>query len=125
MSQATASTPRRAVRRPWPRWVRYALWTLLGILGTLAVGTFVTVWFGAVHGVEFNPYTFARRSYSFYEVPVVRWQVRGIRREEVTSAVTNFLEQNKYVTATKQAPDVWHIVIGTRGVRSPTIGDAN
>ncbi len=125
MSQATPSAPRSATRRKWPRWVPYAGWTLLGLLAALAVVTFATVWFGAVHGVELNPYTFARRSYSFYEVPLIRWQVRGIRREDVTSAVANFLEQQNYVTAAKKAPDVWHIVTGTRGVRPPSVGNAN
>src|SRR5688572_31781097 len=87
MSQAPGNGPRSTTRRPWPHWLRYVLWTVLGLLGTLALGAFLTVWFGGVHGVEFNPHTFARRSYSFYEVPVLRWQVRGIRREDVTSAV--------------------------------------
>ena len=112
-------------RRPWPRWLVYGLWTMVGLLGTVAAAAFLTFWFGGVHGVEFNPYTFARRSYSFYEVPILRWQVRGIRREDVTSAVANFLETNKYVATAKQAPDVWHIVVGARGMREPTVGDAN
>ena len=121
---AASNAPRSATRRSWPSWVRYVLWALLGVLLALAVVTFVTVQFGAVHGVEFNPHSFARRSYSFYEVPIIRWQVRGIRREDVASDCTDFLQQNKYVASAKKAPDVWHVVVGTRGLRPPTDGDA-
>ena len=132
MSQGTATapsaavtTPRSAARRPWPRWIAYVGWTVLGLALAAAVVTFATVQFGAVHGVELNPYTFARRSYSLYEIPILRWQVRGIRREDIPSTVVDFLEQQKYVAAAKGSPDVWHIVTGSRGVQAPTIGDAN
>jgi hypothetical protein len=123
MSQAAVPVVRTTARRKWPRWVGYVGWTLLGILLTTSFVSLMTLWFGGVHGVELNPYSFARRSYSFYEIPIVRLQVRGIRREPVQSTAVDFLEQQKYVADPKKAPDVWHIVVGTRGAREPTIGD--
>jgi hypothetical protein len=119
MTSAPTPAVRTSARRQWPRWLVYAGWTVLAIIVVGAAGTIFTVQFGGVHGVELNPYSFARRSYSFYEVPIVRWQVRGIRREDVTSVVVDFLEKEKYLPATKAAPDVWHIVVGSRGVSGP------
>jgi hypothetical protein len=124
MSQPATPAPRSTARRKWPGWVRYTGWTLLGILATSGFVALITYWFGGVHGVELNPYSFARRSYSFYEVPIIRLQVRGIRREPVTCTAVDFLEQQKYVADSKKAPDVWHIVVGTRGASPPTIGNA-
>jgi hypothetical protein len=125
MSQPASPAPKSAKRRPWPRWLVVTLWTLLGLVLTAGAVTFATVWFGGVHGVEINPYSLARRSYSFYEIPIVRWQVLGIRREDVTSITVVFLEKQKYVAAAKGAPNVWHVVTGTRGRRAPVIGDAD
>jgi hypothetical protein len=127
LSRMSVATPaiRTSTRRPWPKWLKYTGWTLLGLVVAGLVVTFATVQFGGVHGVELNPHSFARRSYSFYEVPIIRWQVRGIRRDDVASVVVDFLEQQKYLPATKAAPDVWHIVVGTRGMRPPTLGDAD
>ncbi len=98
---------------------------MLGALAAVGVVSLATLWFGAVHGVELNPYTLARRSYFFYEIPLIRWQVRGIKREDVSSITVDFLEGEKYVPPAKGAPNVWHVVTGYRGVRAVTIGDAD
>jgi hypothetical protein len=126
IASAPAGPPARSKsRRKWPRWLVWTGWSLLGALVALSLGTFLTLWFGGVHGVEINPYTFARRSYSFYEIPLIGWQVRGIRREDVASTSVDFLSQQKYVAPAKGAPNVWHIVAGTRGVSAQVIGDAD
>jgi hypothetical protein len=93
-------------------------------LGATGLIAFLTVQFGAVHGVELNPHTFARRSYSLYEIPLVRLQVRGIRREDVAGVCAEFLADQKYVPQAKGAPDIWHVVTATRGTRRPLLGDA-
>lgn len=125
MSQSTAVATRKAASRKWPRWIVISAWTTLGLLTSAALIAFLTVQFGAVYGVEFNPYSFARRSYSLYEIPLIRVQVRGLRREDVPSLAVDFLDQQKYVAASTGAPNVWHVVTATRGVRMPKIGDAD
>jgi hypothetical protein len=125
MADAATTTTKSKTRRKWPRWVVWTAWSLLGVLAVVGVISLATLWFGAVHGVELNPYTLARRSYFFYEIPLIRWQIRGIKREEVTSVLADELERDKYVPPAKTAPNVWHLVTGSRGVRGPTIGDAD
>lgn len=125
MSQPTTGISHRAAGRKWPRWIGWLGWTLLGVLAVSACVAFFTLQFGAVHGVELNPYSFARRSYSLYEVPVIRWQVRGVRREDVSGDAEKFLGSQKYVSPPAKAPNVWHIVVAARGTRPPRIGDAD
>jgi len=125
MSQAPKSAARSTTRRKWPRWLVWTGWSVLGVLVTAGIVALATLWFGTVYGVELNPYTLARRSYFFYEIPLIRWQVRAIQREDVGSIVVDFLEGQKYVPPAKGAPDVWHVVTGHRGAHSATIGDAD
>jgi hypothetical protein len=126
MSQgAGAAAGRKKTGRKWPRWFVVTLWSLLGLLAATGLVAFLTVQFGAVYGVELNPYTFARRSYSLYEIPLIRLQVRGIRREDVAGVAAEFLAAQKYIRAAKGAPDVWHVVTATRGKRQQRLGDAD
>ena len=122
MSQPSAPAPVTR-RRRLPKWAVWTLWGLLGVVLAVLLVAFVTAQFGAVHGIEMNPYSFERRTYSFYEIPLIRVQVLGIRRNPVTDVTQSFLATNKYVT-TKNVPDVWHIVQAAKGVRAPKVGDA-
>ena len=58
----SATAARKRTGRKWPRWIVITLWSLLGLLAATGLVAFLTVQFGAVHGVELNPHTFARRS---------------------------------------------------------------
>jgi len=118
-------TTKAKARRKWPRWLVWTGWSVLGVVAAAGAVALATLWFGSVHGVELNPYTLARRSYFFYEIPLIRWQVRGIKREDVISHVADLLAKEKYVPPAKNAPNVWHVVMGSRGMRSMTIGDAD
>jgi hypothetical protein len=120
MSSATPPSPRRKL----PRWLIWIGWTLIVLLIFVGIGAFITRQFGGVYGIELNPHTFARRSYSFYEVPLLGWQVVAIRRDDVESDAVTFLTDNKYVADPKQAPDEWHLVQGVRGISPVVIGDA-
>jgi tetratricopeptide (TPR) repeat protein len=112
-------------RRRWPKWLPWIGWCAFGILASALLVWIVTLWFGGVHGIEFSPQTFERRSYSFYELPIIGIQVTAIRHEDVTKSTELFLATNKYITPPKGGRQDWHIVIGTRGQKARRKGDAS
>jgi hypothetical protein len=123
MSQAATT---RAPRRPWPKAVVYALWGILGILAATLLVFMLTLWFGGVHGTEFSPQTFERRSYSFYELPLVGVQVTAIQHDDLTGVAETFLTSNNYVaTPPAGSPQDWHIIVGSRGTKLLREGDAS
>src|SRR6188508_2076794 len=93
-AMSAASTTRRSL----PKWLGVAGWTVLGLLGATLAVFVLTVTFGAVHGTEFCPQTFQRRTYSLYELPLIGIQVTGIRREDVSQAAELFIASQKYIT---------------------------
>lgn len=123
MSQVAAP---RAARRPWPKGVVYALWSILGLLAVTLLVFLLTLWFGGVHGTEFSPQTFERRSYSFYELPVIGIQVTAIRHDDLSGTAETFLTSNKYVAVPPAGgPQDWHIIVGSRGTKMFRKGDAS
>ena len=78
--QAMAGSDSKSTQSSAARgWVPIVGWTIVGLLGATLLVFVVTVLFGAVHGVEFCPQTFERRSYSYYELPLVHIQMTGER----------------------------------------------
>jgi hypothetical protein len=123
MSQAAIT---RSARRPWPKGVVYGLWGILGILAVTLLVYVLTLMFGGVHGTEFSPQTFERRSYSFYELPLVGVQVTAIRHDDMTGVVETFLTSNSYIaTPPAGRPQDWHIIVGSRGTKLLRKGDAS
>ncbi|HZN32637.1 MAG TPA: hypothetical protein VFB80_02425 [Pirellulaceae bacterium] len=113
-------------RRPWPRWIAVTFWTVLGLLAAALLVVMLTITLGAVHGIEFSPERFERRSYSFYELPFVGIQVRAVRREDLTTVAETFITSNKYIPPPPPVgQETWHIVIGSRGTRLMRRGDAS
>jgi hypothetical protein len=115
----SSSSPKR-----WPRWLPIAGWSLLALLGVAFFGYTFTVMFGAVHGIEFSPQSFERRSYSFYEVPLLGIQLTAKREEDLSSNTETFLTSNKYIVPPASGKKDWHIVVGSRGPRLQRKGDA-
>lgn len=97
----------------------------MGLLGATFFVYVITVTFGAVHGVEFCPQTFERRSYSFYELPLVGIQLTAKRNEDLTTTAETFLTSQKYITPPPGGQQDWHIVVGSRGPRLLRQGDAH
>lgn len=119
MSSAAPSTsPGR-----WPRWLPVAGWTVLGLLAAALLVFMATITFGAVHGVEFCPQTFERRSYSYYEIPLIHWQVTGELHEDVTGGTELSVTSKNYIKPPSGEPD-WHVLVGSLGTRGRRAGDA-
>jgi hypothetical protein len=95
----------------------------VGTLGVTLLVFVATVIFGGVHGSEFCPQTFERRSYSYYELPVVRIQVTGERNEDLTGPTEQYVRSQKYFTAVSGKKD-WHVLVGSQGTRLRRPGDA-
>src|SRR5690242_11202324 len=91
------SMPTPAARR-WPRWLPIVGWSVLSVLGAILLLFLATVTFGAVHGREFCPQTFERRSYSYYELPLVHIQMTGERHDDLTGDTEKHVTSNKYIT---------------------------
>ncbi|MBW8883472.1 MAG: hypothetical protein JF612_01570 [Planctomycetia bacterium] len=115
--------PTSAARR-WPRWLPILGWSILGALGVTLLVFLATVTFGAVHGTEFCPQTFERRSYSYYELPLVHLQMTGERHEDLTGDTEKHVTSNKYITQAGSGKKDWHVLIGSRGTRLRRPGDA-
>src|SRR5437763_4737012 len=99
--------PTSATRR-WPRWLPIVVWSILGALGATLLVFLATVTFGAVHGTEFCPQTFERRSYSYYELPLRHIQTTGERHEDLTGATEEHVTSNKY-TAPGGGKNDWQV----------------
>jgi hypothetical protein len=110
--------------KSWPRWVAIAGWSVLGILGVVLLVSVATYLFGAVHGTEFCPQTFERRSYSYYELPIVRVQITGEKHDDLTGATELHVTSQKLIAPLTAAKKDWHVLVGSRGTRVRRPGDA-
>lgn len=111
-SQRRMSTPATASRSSAPRRRQVVLLCLVGPLILLAVGGYVTLFFGQVSGTEFSPESFDRRSFRYHEVPLLGWQVTPIKRDSATGTLETFLQQQDYFTA--QAATRWDLIMATQ-----------
>jgi hypothetical protein len=121
----SSPTPAAATTRRWPFWLAIAGWSILAVGGTALVVFLATVTFGAVHGTEFCPQTFERRTYAYYEVPIVGIQVTGEKHEDKTGGTEMSLTANKLITPPAGGNQDWHVLIGSRGTRLRRPGDAH
>lgn len=96
----------------------------LFVLIAAAFGLFTaTVRFGLVTGEEFSPYTFQRRIYSYYELPLVRLQITPVTRQVQRNPLEKMLVQDRYVEP-KTPLKRWDFVAARRGGRLWRRGNA-
>jgi hypothetical protein len=111
---------------PRSRKGRGAYW-LLGALATFGLSVVVliaTFLFGQHGGEEFCPDTFTRRSFYYFQIPLLGLQVTPILRDDTTNSLENYLLAHKLVPPNSTDNPRWDLVMarsaGSRLVR----GDA-
>jgi tetratricopeptide (TPR) repeat protein len=105
MSQQTAapaSSTTGSRRSSGSKVLRFVV-TLMIVLALLGMGWLWIVTFGAVVGEEFSPQRFQRRTFTYYQIPLLGIQIRPIVREAYRGNVEKFLVNNKYVQVTASA----------------------
>ena len=80
---------------------------------------------GFVRGSEFAPSHFVRRSFSFYEIPLVHWQITPIRRSDDTPPAVTYVKTKILKKVPKGTATNWHLVSLSRGILGTTNADAN
>lgn len=94
--------------RVWP-------WVLMGMLLALPLIAGATMRFGLVHGQEFSPGAFQRRSFLWYELPLIGIQLTPIVRNNSTNDLEQYVTQQKWVLEQQTGPTSWDLVRGSRG----------
>jgi hypothetical protein len=108
--------PRAARRSTWATRITVSGFSLLLMIAVLV---YVTVVMGYVAGEEIASETFQRRTFCYYQLPVVELQISGITRADSTGLLENYLidENLISVAATKTPPDEsirWDLVNANR-----------
>ncbi len=122
----TGGTPRgpeadRAGRAKRPRWL---LW-VTALLGVLAIVYLTTHFLGHVHGEEFSPTTFERRSFAYYQIPLLRIQVTPVVRQVTTNDLESIVRQEILVSQTSKGAPRWDLVRAHQAGRQVFAGDAH
>jgi hypothetical protein len=84
----------------------------------------VIVTMGHVEGEEFSPTHFRSRTFSFYEIPIIHWQITPISRSTTTPSTAILLTQKKWITPPATPPSIWHISSLRHGVGESKDDDA-
>lgn len=64
---------------------------------------------GRVTGEEFAPSHFQSRSFRYWELPVLHWQLTAIERSSATPPLVRFLTSQGLLKPPPGAPTVWHL----------------
>lgn len=99
------------------------LWLISAIvLSVLLWGVVATM--GYVEGEEFSPTHFRSRRFSFYEIPIIHWQITPIDRSSSTPSTAILLTQKKWISPPSASPTTWHLVSLSRGGNESQEDDA-
>jgi len=91
-------------------------WIVLvsGLLIVLGLALIV-LFFGHVRGREFAPSHFETRSFSFYEIPLLKLQITPIRRTSEQSKLQAYLTTTALLTRPTGQATIWHLIEVERG----------
>jgi hypothetical protein len=104
-----------------PNWV-YGI----GVGVLLMVFLFVvTLMFGRIGGEEFSPHDFKRRTFHYYEIPLLRIQVWPIKRFDSTGDLEAQLVKDKLIPSKTPDEPRWDLIHGYRGATPVAEGDAH
>ncbi len=120
MTQA-ANGPTQSSQRRWLGRLVLGIATVVGILFIVFIAT---ISFGVVSGEEFSPDSFARRSFVYYEIPLIGQQVTPIGRDDTTNALESYLCTQKLVPVKSSTKPRWDLVCARRGTMEVFRGDA-
>ena len=87
---------------------KLAIGGLIAVCCVIVVGL-ASLIFGGVTGEEFNPYTFQRRKFYFFEIPLLRWQVYPLVRSAASGDVEEWVETSGCLPKKKSDPEAWHL----------------
>jgi tetratricopeptide (TPR) repeat protein len=74
------------------------------------------LYFGRVSGSEFSPDLFARRTFAYYEIPLLGLQISPIQHIDCTGSLENYLVDQKLLPPSKNAAKRrWDLVAAFRG----------
>jgi hypothetical protein len=118
-------SPADASRNSQHHWGTRILFGLLAVLGGAAVVLVATLLFGLNTGEEFSPNTFSRRTFYYYEIPLLGIQVTPIVRDDQTNRFERYLRQKGLVKAGNQGETRWDLVQAARSGKTTFHGDAD
>lgn len=123
MIQTTGATrsPRTGMeQRGWKRFVFAGLFAAAVLV--LFLAPFLR--YGAVVGEEFTPQRFQRRSYNYWEVPLIHVQITPLKRQNETNELETYLTQKKLVPVSGRSQPSWDLVTVRRADVAAAPGDA-
>jgi len=110
--------------RPGKRRVTDWLFGIVATLGLILVVLIATFLFGQHGGEEFCPDKFTRRSFYYFQVPLLGFQVTPILRDNTTNSLENYLITHKFVTPTATDKPRWDLVTASSAGSQLVRGDA-
>jgi hypothetical protein len=100
---------------------------LLGVLLALVAMCLISVpmlRYGSVSGEEFSPGRFQRRSYHYWEIPLVHIQITPLQKQDETNDLENYLVQQKLILPANESRPRWDGVRLRRADFEASPGDA-
>jgi len=102
----------------------YWLWAVVATAGLSLAVFLATVLFGQHAGQEFCPDTFTRRSFFYFQIPLLGIQVTPVFRDDATNALENYLVAGQLVTRKAVSDPRWDLVTALSAGGRVIQGDA-